>query len=506
MVSFRLYIKSVFGISSPNLKRPIYGYFSPFLSHVAPAMQLKKGKNYPKMISFLLSAENPEHALRVSFFENRNHYKYMKNNILNYLLIAIFSLMHGEIHGQFQYGRWIGASNCMEDTISKDGNLPLPEKELTDFVTQEILRFKMALLPAYRLLPDSLKKDSVWQRHFAINPLLPLVPHLRGYAYRPVYLINGLGGIRGPQDYRRMCYRNIYVFRKIDRFIREDTTVQPTLVERDFEYIRKEDIEQFEYDTLEEGLLHIVGMNIVKTNIYVVNHYSFYPYRNYKSLYLGPPREVLFPPDTIYSFDAQNCMPLNDEYFTVFYCKATNEKYMTGGNVFCEFPVDKLCEDYNNRGNKDIDRDRHATEDWIKIRAFHVDFDGISVMSPYTALHSDGMYRTDTINDLVLNKYNTYLGHARGPYLINVPQRRDNYNIEFIRYKTYEALYNEEKATAKSHQVADNYPMYKVCYRLKSGVLSSYDDILPIITGLTQKEVDDLIQKGFKDRLEGLKE
>jgi hypothetical protein len=39
------------------------GYFSPFFSHVAPAMQLKKGKNYPKMISFLLSAENPEHAL-----------------------------------------------------------------------------------------------------------------------------------------------------------------------------------------------------------------------------------------------------------------------------------------------------------------------------------------------------------------------------------------------------------------------------------------------------------
>jgi hypothetical protein len=26
-------------------------------------MQLKKSKNYPKMISFLLSAENPEHAL-----------------------------------------------------------------------------------------------------------------------------------------------------------------------------------------------------------------------------------------------------------------------------------------------------------------------------------------------------------------------------------------------------------------------------------------------------------
>jgi hypothetical protein len=27
-------------------------------------MPLKKDKNYPKMISFLLSAENPEHALR----------------------------------------------------------------------------------------------------------------------------------------------------------------------------------------------------------------------------------------------------------------------------------------------------------------------------------------------------------------------------------------------------------------------------------------------------------
>jgi hypothetical protein len=27
-------------------------------------MLLKKDKNYPKMISFLLSAENPEHALR----------------------------------------------------------------------------------------------------------------------------------------------------------------------------------------------------------------------------------------------------------------------------------------------------------------------------------------------------------------------------------------------------------------------------------------------------------
>jgi hypothetical protein len=55
---------SVFGIFSPNLKRPIYGYFSPFFSHVAPAMLLKKGKNYPKMISFLLSAKNPEHALK----------------------------------------------------------------------------------------------------------------------------------------------------------------------------------------------------------------------------------------------------------------------------------------------------------------------------------------------------------------------------------------------------------------------------------------------------------
>jgi hypothetical protein len=58
--------KSVFGIFSPNLKRPIYGYFSPFFSHVAPAMRLKKGKNHPKMISFLLSAENPEHALNDS--------------------------------------------------------------------------------------------------------------------------------------------------------------------------------------------------------------------------------------------------------------------------------------------------------------------------------------------------------------------------------------------------------------------------------------------------------
>jgi hypothetical protein len=29
-----------------------------------PAMRLKKGKNYPTMISFLLSAEKPEHALK----------------------------------------------------------------------------------------------------------------------------------------------------------------------------------------------------------------------------------------------------------------------------------------------------------------------------------------------------------------------------------------------------------------------------------------------------------
>jgi hypothetical protein len=63
----------MFGIFSPNLKRPIYGYFSLFFSHVAPAMLLKKSENYPKMISFLLSAENPEHALKKKqIFFNKN--------------------------------------------------------------------------------------------------------------------------------------------------------------------------------------------------------------------------------------------------------------------------------------------------------------------------------------------------------------------------------------------------------------------------------------------------
>jgi hypothetical protein len=71
----------VFGIFSPNQKRPISGHFSPFFSHVAPACYagsrhkkqdlpafclfiLQKDKNYPNMASFLLSAENPEQALR----------------------------------------------------------------------------------------------------------------------------------------------------------------------------------------------------------------------------------------------------------------------------------------------------------------------------------------------------------------------------------------------------------------------------------------------------------
>jgi hypothetical protein len=36
-------------------------------------MLLKKGKNYPKMISFLLSAENPEHALTGRCLGSHNH-------------------------------------------------------------------------------------------------------------------------------------------------------------------------------------------------------------------------------------------------------------------------------------------------------------------------------------------------------------------------------------------------------------------------------------------------
>ena len=54
----------MFGIFSPNPKRPIPCYFLPFFSPVVLAMLLQKGKNYQKMASFLLSAENPEHALK----------------------------------------------------------------------------------------------------------------------------------------------------------------------------------------------------------------------------------------------------------------------------------------------------------------------------------------------------------------------------------------------------------------------------------------------------------
>jgi hypothetical protein len=37
-------------------------------------MRLKKDKNDPKMISFLLSAENPEHALKTVRLELHNFY------------------------------------------------------------------------------------------------------------------------------------------------------------------------------------------------------------------------------------------------------------------------------------------------------------------------------------------------------------------------------------------------------------------------------------------------
>jgi hypothetical protein len=38
----------VFEISLPNLKRPVYGCFSPFFSTLAPAMHLKKVKTIQK--------------------------------------------------------------------------------------------------------------------------------------------------------------------------------------------------------------------------------------------------------------------------------------------------------------------------------------------------------------------------------------------------------------------------------------------------------------------------
>ena len=55
------------GIFLPGQKRFFFRRFSPFLSHVAPAMLLQKRENGRKMPSFLPPAENPQHAKKSNF-------------------------------------------------------------------------------------------------------------------------------------------------------------------------------------------------------------------------------------------------------------------------------------------------------------------------------------------------------------------------------------------------------------------------------------------------------
>ena len=57
------WIKSVFGIFSPDLKSGFFTCFSPFFIYIVTAMCMKKRKNQVKNPSFQLHAKNPEHAL-----------------------------------------------------------------------------------------------------------------------------------------------------------------------------------------------------------------------------------------------------------------------------------------------------------------------------------------------------------------------------------------------------------------------------------------------------------
>jgi hypothetical protein len=320
-----------------------------------------------------------------------------------------------------------------------DENEPLPIQELTDFVKNESLRYKMALLPAYKAI-DSLLQDSVWRKNFEQNPLLPLAPWLAGYVYAPVFQVNQMKC--NQLSFPRGCYRNIYVVTKTERFIRNPDA---------------------------DSTLPLPPPDLFPS-YQIPEKYGYVAWK--KSTY----------PDTLFYELSGEYLPFRDIWFTVLYCKKAGLKFMTGGNAFL-----KKMPYYWFAGGTGAYRGETYGLNWASIRTVFTYTDELD--------YSNQNYTTSPPDTF------TYQGfHLRDPLaIIKISSNHKNDTVEYLMYTRdfdYNILRLLKQYNITKYKNLKGFPAYEIKYRLYLHP-EHYEDILPMIRGINQEELQTLIKEGY---------